>query len=79
MEYLMSNFLTDQILGLNGLVNLSNLVFLLAFSVRDVLKLRILSVTSYGLILPYYFFSPNRYGRRFFGEWLSSLSMGFEL
>jgi hypothetical protein len=75
----MRNFLTDQILGLNGLVTLSNLVFLLAFSVRDVLKLRILSVTSYGLILPYYFFQPEPLWPPIFWGWLSSLSMGFEL
>jgi hypothetical protein len=56
MERLMRDFLTNQIFGLNGLVNLSNLVFLLAFSVRDVLKLRILSVASEGVILPYYYF-----------------------
>src|SRR5215467_7480732 len=51
----MSEFLANQILGLNGLVNLSNLVFLLAFSVHDVLKLRVLSVVSYAVILPYYY------------------------
>jgi Popeye protein conserved region len=48
-------FPATQLFGLNGLVNLSNLVFLLAFSVRDVLKLRVLSVASYCLILPYYY------------------------
>lgn len=52
----MRDFLTSQVLGLNGLVNLSNLVFLWAFSVRDVLKLRILSVASSCVILPYYYF-----------------------
>jgi CRP-like cAMP-binding protein len=51
----MRDFLTNQILGLNGLANLSNLVFILAFSVRGVLKLRILSLASEGVILPYYF------------------------
>ena len=55
----MGDFLTNQIIGLNGLVNLSNLVFLLAFSVRDVLKLRVLSVASYCVILPYYYFQPE--------------------
>ena len=50
----MGDFLSNQILGLNGLANLSNLGFLLAFSVRDVLKLRVLSVVSYCVILPYY-------------------------
>jgi CRP-like cAMP-binding protein len=47
--------LANQIFGLNGLVNLSNLIFLLAFSIRDVLQLRILSVVSYLIILPYYY------------------------
>jgi hypothetical protein len=44
MEVLLRDFLTDQILGLNGLVNLANFAFLLALSVRDVFKLRILSL-----------------------------------
>jgi CRP-like cAMP-binding protein len=56
MESLSRNLLTDQIFGLNGLVNLSNLAFLLAFSVRDFLKLRILSFASDVMILPYYYF-----------------------
>jgi CRP-like cAMP-binding protein len=56
MEALLRDFLTDQIFGLNGLVNLSNFAFLLAFSVRDVLKLRILSLASDVMILPYYYF-----------------------
>jgi len=54
----MRDFLINQVFGLNGLVNLSNLVFLLAFSVRDVLKLRVLSVAAYCMILPYYYFQP---------------------
>lgn len=37
----MHAFVADQILGINGLVNVSNIVFLAAFSVRDVLKLRL--------------------------------------
>ena len=41
----MTDFLMSQLFGLNGLVNLSNLVFLLAFRVHDVFKLRILSVS----------------------------------
>lgn len=53
---LLRDLLTDQVLGLNGLVNLANLVFLLALSVRDVLKLRILSLAADVLILPYYYF-----------------------
>ena len=55
----MQHFLASQILGLNGLVNLSNLIFLLAFSVHDVLQLRMLSVVSYFLILPYYYFQQQ--------------------
>jgi CRP-like cAMP-binding protein len=56
MEVLLRDFLTDQIFGLNGLVNLANFAFLLAFSLRDVLKLRILSLASDIMILPYYYF-----------------------
>ena len=56
MEVLLRDFLTDQIFGLNGLVNLGNFAFLLAFSLRDVLKLRILSLASDIMILPYYYF-----------------------
>jgi len=52
----MWEFVTSQILGLDGLVNLSNIVFLVAFSVRDVLRLRVLSVVGEGIILPYYYF-----------------------
>jgi len=48
-----------QILGINGLVNLSNIVFLVAFSVRDVLILRILSIVGEALILPYYYFQDG--------------------
>jgi hypothetical protein len=51
----MRDLLTNQIIGLNGLANLSNLGFLFAFSVQDVLKLRVLSVVSYCVILPYYY------------------------
>jgi CRP-like cAMP-binding protein len=49
-------FAADQILGINGLVNISNIVFLAAYSVRDVLRLRILSIVGELLILPYYYF-----------------------
>ena len=55
----MTDFLMSQLFGLNGLVNLSNLVFLVAFSVHDVLRLRILSVFSYVVILPYYYFQQQ--------------------
>jgi hypothetical protein len=56
METLLSGFLTDQLLGLNGLVNFANFAFLLALSVRDVLWLRILSLASDVLLLPYYYY-----------------------
>jgi hypothetical protein len=56
MEVLLRDFLTDQIFGLNGLVNLANFAFLVAFSVRDVLKLRILSLAADVIVLPYYYF-----------------------
>jgi hypothetical protein len=55
----MTDFLMSQLFGFNGLVKLSNLVFLLAFSVHDVLKLRILSVFSFVVILPYYYFQQQ--------------------
>jgi hypothetical protein len=50
------NFLAAQLFGLDGLINLANFAFLLAFSVRDVLKLRILAFVSDVLTLPYYYF-----------------------
>jgi hypothetical protein len=56
MEVLLTDFLTDQILGLIGLVNLSNFAFLLAFSVRDVFMLRILGLASDVVILLYDYF-----------------------
>jgi CRP-like cAMP-binding protein len=55
----MSEFVTSQVLGLDGLVNLSNIVFLVAFSTRDVLKLRVLSLISECIILPYYYFQKE--------------------
>jgi CRP-like cAMP-binding protein len=55
----MYEFVADQILGINGLVNISNVVFLAAFSVRDVLKLRLLSIVGEALILPYYYFQSE--------------------
>lgn len=51
----MTEFLLNQLFGLNGLVNLSNIVFLAAFSVRDVLFLRLLSIVAYLIILPFYY------------------------
>jgi Popeye protein conserved region len=56
MELFFRNFLADQLFGLDGLINLANFAFLLAFSVRDVLKLRILAFVSDVLTLPYYYF-----------------------
>ncbi|HEX9465807.1 MAG TPA: cyclic nucleotide-binding domain-containing protein [Alphaproteobacteria bacterium] len=56
MEVLLRDFLTDQIFGLSGLANLSNFAVLLAFSVRDVLKLRVLALASDVMIVPYYYF-----------------------
>ena len=52
----MYGFVADQVFGIGGLINLSNIVFLLAYSVRDVLKLRILAIVGEGLTLPYYYF-----------------------
>jgi Popeye protein conserved region len=51
-----SDLLTDQIFGLNGLINLANIAFLLAFALRDVLILRVLALVSDVLIIPYYYF-----------------------
>jgi hypothetical protein len=51
----MFHFLSDQVLGINGLVTFSNIVFLVAFSVRDVLMLRILAFVGEGMIVPYYY------------------------
>jgi hypothetical protein len=56
----MYQFMSDQVLGINGLINFSNIVFLVAFSVRDVLKLRILAIVGEGLILPYYYFQDEK-------------------
>jgi CRP-like cAMP-binding protein len=51
----MYDFMVDQLVGLNGLVNASNIVLLVAFSMRKVLWLRVLSIFSEALILPYYY------------------------
>src|ERR1700721_2438872 len=56
----MYEFVVDQSLGINGLINVSNIVFLVAFSVRDVLKLRILAIVGEGLTLPYYYFQDEK-------------------
>ena len=51
--------LLNSILTFDSLIHLSNIVFLLAFSVRDVLKLRVLSIGAYIIIFPYYYFQPE--------------------
>jgi CRP-like cAMP-binding protein len=56
----MYEFVTGQVVGINGLINLSNIVFLVAFSVRDVLKLRILAIVGEALTLPYYYFQHEK-------------------
>ncbi len=56
----MYEFMSDQIVGISGLINLSNIVFLVAFSVRDVLKLRILAIVGEVLTLPYYYFQNEK-------------------
>jgi len=55
----MYEFIASQIVGINGLINISNVVFLVAFSVRDVLKLRILAIVGEGPTLPYYYFQDE--------------------
>jgi CRP-like cAMP-binding protein len=55
----MTDFLMNQLLGLNGLVSVSNLIFLVAFSVRDVLHLRVLSIIAYVVIMPFYYLQPE--------------------
>jgi CRP-like cAMP-binding protein len=56
----MYEFVADQVFGLNGLVNLSNIVFIAAYSVRSVLWLRILAVVGEGLTLPYYYYQDDK-------------------
>jgi hypothetical protein len=56
----MYEFLVDQTFGINGLVNLSNIVFLAAYSARDVLKLRVLSLIGEAVILPYYYLQTDK-------------------
>ena len=51
----MYELIANQVLGIDGWVNVSNIVFLVAFSTRDVLALRILAFVGEGLILPYYY------------------------
>ena len=56
----MYEFFANQIFGLNGLVNFSNIVFLAAYSVRNVLTLRILAIVGEGMVLPYYYFQDEK-------------------
>ncbi|WP_029083081.1 hypothetical protein [Bradyrhizobium sp. th.b2] len=56
----MYEFIAGQIVGINGLINLSNIVFLVAFSVQDVLRLRILAIVGEALTLPYYYFQGEK-------------------
>jgi CRP-like cAMP-binding protein len=56
----MYEFVADQIFGLNGLVNFSNIVFIAAYSVRSVLWLRILAIVGEGLTLPYYYYQDEK-------------------
>jgi hypothetical protein len=56
----MYEFVADQVFGINGLVNLSNIVFLVAYSARDVLKLRVLSLIGEAVILPYYYWQTEK-------------------
>ncbi|MDI3559054.1 hypothetical protein [Bradyrhizobium sp. Arg816] len=55
----MYEFVADQVLGINGLINLSNIVFLVAFSAQGVLTLRVLAIVGEGLTLPYYYFQDD--------------------
>jgi hypothetical protein len=50
-KIILRNFLADQLVGLDGLINLANIALPLAFSVRDVLKLRILPFASDVMVL----------------------------
>ena len=52
----MYEFVTGQILGLDGLINLSKIIFLAAYSTRDVLKLRVLAFVGEAVSLPYFYF-----------------------
>jgi hypothetical protein len=47
----MYEFISDQVLGINGLIKLIEHWFLVAFSVRDLLKLRILAIIDERLTL----------------------------
>ncbi|HVJ51065.1 MAG TPA: cyclic nucleotide-binding domain-containing protein [Aliidongia sp.] len=55
----LGDFLAREIFGLNGLVNLSNFMFLVAFAVRDALRLRVLILTSDIVMIPYDYFQQE--------------------
>jgi hypothetical protein len=55
----MKIYVASKLLGFNGLVNLSNTLFPMAYSVRDALKLRVLALAGEFMISPYYCFQPD--------------------
>ena len=55
----MLELLRNEFVGLNGIVNVSNLIFIIGLSVRGLLPLRLLSITSSLNILPYYYLQPE--------------------
>ncbi|MRG54601.1 hypothetical protein GF108_03255 [Phyllobacterium sp. SYP-B3895] len=63
----MYEVVANQVLGIEGLVNLSNILFLVVFSVRDILKLRLLSFFGEAAILPYYYFQHETLWAPLFG------------
>ena len=46
-------------LGLDVLLSVANIIYLLSYSVRDILWLRILTVVGASLLLPFYYFQPE--------------------
>ena len=46
-------------LGLDVFVSVGNVIYLLSYSVRDILWLRILAVLGALLLLPYYYLQPE--------------------
>ncbi|MET1413172.1 cyclic nucleotide-binding domain-containing protein [Roseibium sp. HPY-6] len=45
--------------GLDVLVNAANVIYLCSYSVRDIFRLRILTVLGISLLMPYYYFQPS--------------------
>ena len=45
--------------GLDVLVNVANVIYLLSYSVRDIFWLRILTVLGISLLMPYYYFQSS--------------------